>query len=159
MSTEAIDTTKELGTRNIRSLLWKYALPAVVTQIISGTRRKRTLNPSRLGHHPPHHEHHPCFWVTGGSRSLGTHEHRTWTKRCPLGRKDSGQQRTPHLLLWCPVSDSRIPVHETNPLHVRRLSHHNSIRTGISGHRTSRYVPHYAHLQPIRIDTCFGLRI
>ena len=35
MSTEAIDTTKELGTRNIRSLLWKYALPAVVTQIIA----------------------------------------------------------------------------------------------------------------------------
>lgn len=35
MSAVAIDTTKELGTRNIRSLLWKYALPAVVTQIIA----------------------------------------------------------------------------------------------------------------------------
>ena len=35
MSGEVVDTTKELGTRNIGSLLWKYALPAVVTQIIA----------------------------------------------------------------------------------------------------------------------------
>lgn len=35
MSNETKDTTKELGTRNIRSLLWKYTLPAVVTQIIA----------------------------------------------------------------------------------------------------------------------------
>ncbi len=35
MSSEIIDTTKELGTRNIGALLWKYALPAVVTQIIA----------------------------------------------------------------------------------------------------------------------------
>lgn len=33
--TTAIDTTKELGTRNIGSLLWKYAFPAVVTQVIA----------------------------------------------------------------------------------------------------------------------------
>ena len=33
--TETIDTTQELGTRNIGALLWKYALPAVVTQIIA----------------------------------------------------------------------------------------------------------------------------
>ena len=35
MSNGTIDTTQELGTRNIRSLLWKYTLPAVVTQIIA----------------------------------------------------------------------------------------------------------------------------
>ena len=33
--TETIDTTKELGTREIKPLLWKYALPAMVTQIIA----------------------------------------------------------------------------------------------------------------------------
>ena len=33
--TDTVDTTKELGTRNIGVLLWKYALPAVVTQIIA----------------------------------------------------------------------------------------------------------------------------
>ncbi len=33
--TNTVDTTKELGTRNIGALLWKYALPAVVTQIIA----------------------------------------------------------------------------------------------------------------------------
>ena len=33
--TETVDTTKELGTRKIGPLLWKYALPAVVTQIIA----------------------------------------------------------------------------------------------------------------------------
>ena len=33
--TETIDTTQELGTRNTGALLWKYALPAVVTQIIA----------------------------------------------------------------------------------------------------------------------------
>ena len=33
--TDTVDTTKELGTRNIGALLWKYALPAVVTQIIA----------------------------------------------------------------------------------------------------------------------------
>ncbi|MCQ2262143.1 MAG: MATE family efflux transporter [Bacteroidales bacterium] len=33
--TETIDTTQELGTRPVRPLLWKYALPAVVTQIIA----------------------------------------------------------------------------------------------------------------------------
>ncbi len=35
MSNGTIDTTQELGTRNIRPLLWKYTLPAVVTQIIA----------------------------------------------------------------------------------------------------------------------------
>lgn len=35
MSSGTIDTTQELGTRNIRPLLWKYTLPAVVTQIIA----------------------------------------------------------------------------------------------------------------------------
>ena len=32
---ETVDTTKELGTRHIGALLWKYALPAVITQIIA----------------------------------------------------------------------------------------------------------------------------
>ena len=35
MGNETIDTTKELGTRSIPQLLWKYTLPAVVTQIIA----------------------------------------------------------------------------------------------------------------------------
>ncbi len=35
MGNETIDTTKELGTRHIPALLWKYTLPAVVTQIIA----------------------------------------------------------------------------------------------------------------------------
>ena len=33
--TETVDTTKELGTREIAPLLRKYALPAVVTQLIA----------------------------------------------------------------------------------------------------------------------------
>ena len=35
MSGEVVDTTKELGTKSIGALLGKYALPAVVTQIIA----------------------------------------------------------------------------------------------------------------------------
>ena len=32
---EQIDKTKELETKDIRQLLWKYALPAVISQIIA----------------------------------------------------------------------------------------------------------------------------
>jgi Na+-driven multidrug efflux pump len=32
---EQIDKTKELETKDIRLLLWKYALPAVISQIIA----------------------------------------------------------------------------------------------------------------------------